>query len=261
MLIGYGPPDQVTPALDDVASGLMSYGVQVPERLRVADGRYWSSACTDPSCCPPSGRPYDGASTLVAAVATFAGQAALPDRETFAQQIAPVSGAARRAMRSATRTAAGRLSAFTSDEVGAAGRTAVDVALSGAGAPLDDDDVAWLGLLLVHVPTRDHAWEHTGAQVWHSAFWADVVRRVEPEYIPAPACLLAYAAWRTGDGVLAAIALERALAVDPQYSMARLLEEILHRGLRRALLDGWLDDRPVRGTRRSRARRRRQIPR
>ena len=39
-----------------------------------------------------------------------------------------------------------------------------------------------------------------------------MLRRVEPAYVPAPACLLAFAAWRAGQGALARVAVDRALA-------------------------------------------------
>jgi hypothetical protein len=47
---------------------------------------------------------------------------------------------------------------------------------------------------------------------------------------PGPATsrpLLAFAAWQCGNGALANIALDRALADDPGYSMARLLRGVL----------------------------------
>ena len=43
----------------------------------------------------------------------------------------------------------------------------------------------------------------------------------------APASLLAFTAWQCGDGTLANIAIERALADTPGYSMALLLREAL----------------------------------
>jgi hypothetical protein len=89
---------------------------------------------------------------------------------------------------------------------------------------------------------RDEAWtrigeEHLEAQL---ALWRAVVRRVEDAYMPAPACLLAVAAWLGGNGALANVALDRAMGADPDYSMARLLRDGMLCGispsdLRRAL--------------------------
>ena len=46
----------------------------------------------------------------------------------------------------------------------------------------------------------------------------------------APASLLAFVAWQAGDGALANIALDRALADDQRYSMARLLRRAIDSG-------------------------------
>src|SRR5207245_2917077 len=65
----------------------------------------------------------------------------------------------------------------------AAGTAAVTAAIERHrdGGRLADDDVAWLSVLLLHLPVRDHAWETLGAEEWHVTLWADVSRRVEPD--------------------------------------------------------------------------------
>jgi hypothetical protein len=68
---------------------------------------------------------------------------------------------------------------------------------------------------------------HTEA---HQRLWTDVVRRAQPGYVPAPAALLAFVAWQSGDGALANVALDRALADDPRYSMALLLRQVITAG-------------------------------
>jgi hypothetical protein len=62
---------------------------------------------------------------------------------------------------------------------------------------------------------------------------------VEPAYVPAPASLLSFAAWRSGLGSLARVAVERALAQDAEYRMALMLDEILAFGVSPAMVDGW----------------------
>ena len=91
---------------------------------------------------------------------------------------------------------------------------------------------AWLALVLTRLRIRDDAWarmdpNHRDA---HRRLWTDVVRRAQPGYVAAPACLLAFTAWQGGEGALANIALDRALADDPAYSMALLLRDILDAG-------------------------------
>ena len=48
---------------------------------------------------------------------------------------------------------------------------------------------------------------------------------------PAPASLLAFTAWQSGEGALANIAIDRALAADPGYSLAQLLRDIMDAGV------------------------------
>ena len=57
-----------------------------------------------------------------------------------------------------------------------------------------------------------------------------MVRRAQPRYVAAPASLLAFVAWQAGDGALANVALDRALADEPRYSMAQLLRQVITAG-------------------------------
>src|SRR5207302_9893872 len=91
---------------------------------------------------------------------------------------------------------------------------------------------AWLARVLTRLRVRDDAWArmdpaHHDA---HRRLWADLIRRAQPGYAAAPACLLAVTAWQAGEGALANIALDRALADTPGYSMALLLRDLLDAG-------------------------------
>jgi hypothetical protein len=70
-----------------------------------------------------------------------------------------------------------------------------------------------------------------GFRTAHLRLWTDVVRRATPAYLPAPASLLAFTAWQSGEGALANIAIDRALAADPEYSLAKLLRDIMDAGV------------------------------
>ncbi len=276
-VIGHGTADRVTPAVLRLSAALQGLGIAVLDVLRVTDGRFWSYLCDDPSCCPPEGLPCDSASTAVAAAATYAGQVALPDRETLAAQLAPVTGAAGEDMRAATRLAEQRLAnllaadspagvrvddpgpaaearppAAQSEPTGPdavafgrrvrrAGRSAVRSAFRRHrdGGRLSDAEVAWLGVLLGHLSVRDYAWERIGAEEWQVALWTDVLRRVQAVHVPPVACLLAFAAWRSGQGALAALAVDRARSQDPDYSMAALLDDVLRYALPPSTVDDW----------------------
>jgi Domain of unknown function (DUF4192) len=60
--------------------------------------------------------------------------------------------------------------------------------------------------------------------------FADLIRPVFLVHVAAPASLLAFCAWQNGDGALANVALDRALADNPRYSMALLLRQVLDSG-------------------------------
>jgi hypothetical protein len=54
-----------------------------------------------------------------------------------------------------------------------------------------------------------------------------VCRAAPPELSPGPLTVLAHVVWWQGDGALARTALDRALAVDPDYRLAALLERMV----------------------------------
>ncbi|MDG4793656.1 DUF4192 domain-containing protein [Micromonospora sp. WMMD1082] len=236
VVIGYGDAAHVDPALRTVEEALTAAGLPVRELLRVTAGRFFSLTCDNPACCPPQGTPFDQTASVVAVQATVAGMVALPDRAAMAVRFAPVEGAARHGMRRATLAAASRLEALAdagSDAMHEACAAAVRDALGNhdGGRHLSDDEMAWLTLLLAHPVVRDFAAELTEPHERHVTVWAEVTRRAEEPFVPAPATLLALAAWRCGDGVLAAMALEYALHIDPDYTLAGLLLQALQAGL------------------------------
>lgn len=232
VVAGYGSGERVTPVVDRVRAALAGHGVEPREVLRVEDGRFWSYLCFEPGCCPVEGRPVgDG---QVAAEAVAAGLTALPGRAELVRTVEPVVG---EGMRRATERAERRLASWADEEAVAEGvrlvRMIVRRAAACPGPPPSDEEVAWLGVLMVSLRVRDEAWVLMGEGDIdvHIRLWRDVLRRVREPYAPAPACLLAFAAWRAGDGALANIALDRALAADPRYSMARLLRALFISGL------------------------------
>jgi hypothetical protein len=241
-LIGYGDADRVTPVIGTAARAIERTGVRVRDAIRVTDGQFWSYFCADPDCCPSPCPPPD---SRVAAAATFAGQVALPDREALIAQIAPVTGAERDAMVAATARAQAKVADMCGADFGRtlrdAGREAVREAERRyrSGRVLTDDEVAWLGVTLVDLVVRDYAWERLGAQPWQVPLWSDVLRRAEPGYVPAPAGLLTWAAWRRGLGTLARAAVDRALAHDPEYTMAQGLDDLLNLGVSPAVVRDW----------------------
>ncbi|HEY8480064.1 MAG TPA: DUF4192 domain-containing protein [Spirillospora sp.] len=228
LVLGYGPPDEVGEAAARMRAALESAGVPAVEALRVADGRWWSLTCDD-DCCPAEGVPYDISASALAAQAVYAGHVALADRAELVRSVQPYDGPVRAAMREATERAERLAVPGGREGLGAA----VALLSRGASGGLADDEVARLGILLTDLRVRDEAWIRIDgdAPAADIAFWRDVLRRVEPPYVPAPASLLAFAAYAAGDGGLANVALERALDADPWYSMAVLLREVINVGV------------------------------
>lgn len=260
--VGYGPGRLVTPLADILAAALRRAGLTLWEMLRADDGRYWSYLCSQPRCCPPEGVPYDLGSHPVAAAMTVAGLPAYPDRAALERSLAPVTGKAAERMSAATSRAYDRAAALLAQAarggpggrragggrrraqagqggsrqlVIAEGKRAVREAIDAyrSGSAVTDDQVAWLALSLTDLRVRDDAWarmDPAHGQA-HLRLWADVVRRAEPSLVPAPAALLGFVAWQSGNGPLAGLAVERALAADPGYSLALLLRDVVAAGI------------------------------
>jgi hypothetical protein len=245
--IGYGPGPLVTPVADALAAAAVQRRLEIRELLRVEDSRYWSYLCANPACCPADGTVFDYPSHPAAAAMTVAGLAAYPDRAAVAATLAPLTGAAAWSMDQAIERACVKAQSLVdrAQRKGPGnplrlaitqGRRAVREAIGvyrGGGRITNLDTFAWLAVSLVHLAVRDDAWarmvpEHRQA---HLALWADIVRRADGPWLPAPASLLAFTAWQAGDGTLANIALDQALGADPGYSMALLLRDILAAGV------------------------------
>jgi hypothetical protein len=101
-------------------------------------------------------------------------------------------------------------------------------------ARLDTRDVARLvTVIALSTAVRDVAWaEISRADAGsHVDLWRDVVRRAPPDLRAAPAALLGFAAWQSGNGALAWCAVECAQEAEPGYSMAGLLTQVLAGGV------------------------------
>lgn len=246
VLVGYGAPALVIPVLAMAMDALEANRIELREALRAEGGRYWSVLCDDAACCPTDGRPFDPGSHPAAAVMAAAGLAALPDRAALSRSLLPPAGRTER-IRESTRRAEQRLLDLGDREwqsgsgdplqvTAKAGRTAVLRAIKRYredGVIDDGDQLAWLAVLLADLRVRDDAWARMEPEHWeaHLRLWTDVVRGAATEYVAAPASLLAYVGWQAGRGSLAMVAIDRALATHPGYSMAELIGGALQAGL------------------------------
>jgi len=245
--VGYGPEALVTPVAEALRDATLEAGIDLHDVLRVEDGRYWSYRCGDEECCPAAGVPFDPAAHPAAAALAGAKTPVLADRAAVAARVAPTGGIAGESMRQATRRAEQHVTRLLarvrkSSRTGAARRMIAAEGLAAVGALIatyrgggrfsSDYEIARITVGLRDLRVRDDAWArmdpaHTDA---HLRLWIDVVRRAQPGYLAPPAALLAFVAWQSGDGALANVALDRALADDPTYSMALLLRQVITAG-------------------------------
>ena len=249
ILVGYGTGRAVTPVIDTVQSALGDNQISIQDALRVDDGRYWSYRCSDPGCCSPDGVPYDLAAHPAAAALQAAGLSVHADRDELAATLAQIpesveqmAGSLERARGRATHVIEQALVLGSDSEgdlfepVADAGRKSIRQAVMSyrRGREISSyDEMAWLGYVLTDMRVRDDAWARMDPQYTdaHKLLWTTLLRNLPTEFAPAPAALLAFVCWQSGDGALATIAIERALDADPDYTMALLIGDALHAGL------------------------------
>jgi hypothetical protein len=256
-VIGYGEVGHIAAAMDTLHEFLTVRDIAVVEAICVTGNSYRPH---EPADGTTDGIAFDATTTTVAAAMVHAGSVALPSRAALVEQFDPVTGQQRADMHAATARAWHRLRHITAraDDadtiVDTAGRHAAATAYDrhNNGDRLTDDEAAWLTVLLTRVTVRDHVFARTHGHSGHVALWTDLTRRAEPDLAAAPATLLAFAAWRMGNGAVTAIALERALDADPEYGMAQLLATALVSGMpprhideHLAFADDPLADRPT----------------
>jgi hypothetical protein len=242
----YGSDTAVSPVAAALRERAAEAGVTLTEVLRAEGQRYWSYVCANPACCPPEGTPYDVTGHPAARALAAAGGPVLTGRDELSASIAPAGGQLGAAMRRATskaheqvarcvtRLERAGLRVTAARLTGALGQVAMRDAIRRYrdGEQVGTDHAAWLTVALRQLRVRDDAWarmepEHRSA---HLRLWTDLTRLARPGYVAAPAALLAFCAWQAGDGALANVALDRALADNPSYSMALLLRDALDSG-------------------------------
>jgi hypothetical protein len=198
--------------------------------------RYWTTS----DDCDPAGHPYQTSDHHLAVVQAIAGgQEILPNRAAVAAKLEPDGGPRRVWLNHGAETVAGQIAAALNTRQD---RSVVDIGLCDVKGALAatlarrgcTDDVAlrfaiWATIL----PVRDALWalitpDNARDMV---GLWSHVVRCAPPPVSPPSLSLAGFAAWLSGDGTLALIAAERALAIDPHYTLAGLLLKLLEGGV------------------------------
>ena len=246
--VGYGPESLVTPVADAVRDAAQRAGIDLHDVLRVEGGRYWSYRCGDEACCPAAGVPFDRDRSfrsrptwpLPGNRCWLAGprwppasrRSAASPRNRCAR---PPAGPSSTPPGCSPRSAGPPASAPRGSMIAAEGLAAVGTMIAryrGGGRFTSDYEIARITVALRDLRVRDDAWArmdpaHSDA---HRRLWIDVTRRAQPGHVAAPAALLAFVAWQSGDGALANVALDRAVADEPRYSMALLLRQVISAG-------------------------------
>lgn len=217
----YGDDDPVVlPAASALHDAFRAAGVDVVDVVRV-DSDHWYALL--PGHPPPdyAGVPCDPATHPFAARAVVAGHVTLSSREEVNDSLAPDPDGVRR-----VRALVG---AGSPRALQPARAVAVVERCVAAATPCDDVEAVGLALAVHDGTVRDCVWgglDRSRAPA-HVDFWRDLVRRLPDELVAAPAAVLGFCAWLSGDGALAWCAVDRARDVQPGHSLAQLVDELL----------------------------------
>jgi hypothetical protein len=250
VVIGYGPDERVTPFIKLFQEQASQHNLKLTELVRVEDNRYWSYVCTDPTCCSPEGTSFDPApDPALTGLRPEGASGVLASREALSALVAAVVGPDAESMLASVSKAEGRADRLIEQArawgsqttrrypIALAGIRAVRDAIlryrHGESAVISHDEAGWLLLALRDLWVRDDAWSRMEAdhRQAHRRLWLDLTRLARPGTVAAPASLLAFVTWQSGNGALAHVALDRALADDPDYSMAHILRRTLDCGM------------------------------
>ncbi|WP_194291512.1 DUF4192 domain-containing protein [Cumulibacter manganitolerans] len=185
---------------------------------------------------PGMPRRPSGPVPAIAVAHAVAGRVLLRSRAELREQLRPLRGSARRAVREQL-AGLERLPLSRIDLIAMVTavleRHAETAAAGGTPSPPDAHEIALCARALADVTARDilitliaqeRAW-------WRVELWQRVVQLAPTAHVPAAATITAIVAYLLGDGALAQCALDAALARDPGYSLAGMLSCSLQGGL------------------------------
>jgi hypothetical protein len=214
-------------------------GDLVVDAVLVVAERWWSYACDDASCCPAEGNVVDRSSpgaTAMAAAYALEGQAVMASREAVVETISyQGTDADMAAMADLIEAALIR----SSPQPRVVRRQAVRELLTRLCTSSQDPrtavpptDAAELVALCEDVVVRDEILVRARKPRRRKVILrvlTHVARITPPPYDAAVCATLAFVAYAGGEGVITNVALDRALATDPRYSLAQLTLDALER--------------------------------
>jgi hypothetical protein len=216
-------------------------GMTVMEALLVRAGTWSSYTCAHPDCCPPEGTPVPPPVDLLAAAAAYDGRVVLRDRDELVASVAAPTLLAARVAEQRLDAALVRWLAEIEEQGRAAARRTAVAGLREAMTDQGDVDVTDLVVPLQDVAVRDEVatWALEDSETMLTFLLGLARQSVAPYDVPV-CTLLALVAWVRGDGALANVALDRALAGDPAYNMAKLFRAGLDGQLPPTAVKQWL---------------------
>lgn len=208
--------------------------IPVLDAVRTDGESYWTYRHGRPG----EAMPYVGRCSPALVGAVVGGMQILPDRETLVARFAPVSGPRKTVMAAATDEVLGlalrELSETPRADLGVVGIARLQPIIDAhtVGRQISDADLATLAIWVSSVGVRDEVWACMRRETAEAALalWTTVAQSVVEPFEPPVLCLAAFAAWLVGDGAQALIAVERALQIEPGYSMAQLILQTLDSG-------------------------------
>lgn len=204
----------LVPALSDAGCGLAAV-------LRVDDECYQD--LLDPGAGPV---PYDVSGHPITAQAVFLGRRTLGNRAEVADQLVGADEDEVAAVRAAAVAA-------VDDWATRGGRDRWVTGVIGrwlkSRSSLEVGECGALLHLLADERVRNLAWQLIDPDTCEALtdFWVHLLRRCPDELLPAPAALLGFSAWLSGDGALAWCGVDRCLGQDPDYPLGHLLAGLL----------------------------------
>jgi hypothetical protein len=209
-----------------VGSRLEAAGIRLLDVLQVRDRRWTSLLCDDPTCCPPEGRPLPEVGTTVGeATLAYLGLTVEPGRDQVADRLAPDPPERRAAVRAELDRVPDGSPSDGLDLVRAAIRRAPDGPVSPVLAAQCLAAIADFRVRDCLLDTSVRADADAAARLW-----AELTRCAPDGSVAPAAVLVAAAAYVAGEGVLAAVALERAQSDDPDHVLAAQLSMLLANG-------------------------------
>jgi Domain of unknown function (DUF4192) len=231
--------------VERVGSAIRSARLAAIEAFFVQDGRWWSysgRATGCPECV--RGEPLPGDGAVGPATAVFAGLQARPSRAALEsvldhepdpqreRYLLGIEGAEQAMVQAALEGQLLRAHRSVKRALFAAAREADGTLFPSPRSDLPAGRLSRFAVGLSEISIRDALWLAIDQERLDGrALWLQLLQRLPAPYDSAPLFLFGWATWRDGNGTLAAMAAQRALASEPGCTAAELLLSAIQNGL------------------------------